>query len=100
VGGIRVTETGADLPMLLALYSSFRDQALPPRLACFGEIGLSGEVRPVHDGQERLREAESHGYSSVIIPAANAPRKNTFQLDIHPVRTVAEALECLSELSD
>ena len=99
VGGMRITETGADLPMLLALYSSFRDRALPARLVCFGEVGLSGEVRPVHDGQERLREAESHGYEHAVIPAANAPRKKTLPITIHPVKTVAEALECIATLS-
>jgi len=98
VGGMRITETGADLPMLLALFSSFRNKALPDGLVCFGEIGLSGEVRPVHDGQERLREAESHGYKHALIPASNAPRKNTFRINVHPVKTVAEALEYIAEL--
>jgi len=98
VGGIRITETGADLPMLLALYSSFRNRALPTRLVCFGEVGLSGEVRPVHDGLERLREAESHGYAHAIIPAANAPRKPIPGIKMYPVQTVANALECLSSM--
>jgi DNA repair protein RadA/Sms len=99
VGGMRISETGADLPMLLALYSSFRDRALPSKLVCFGEIGLSGEVRPVHDGQERLREAESHGYEHALIPAANAPRQKSLKIIIHPVKTVAEALECIASLA-
>ena len=98
VGGMRITETGADLPMLLALYSSFRDRALPGKLVCFGEVGLSGEVRPVHDGQERLQEAESHGYEHALIPSANAPRKKMQRIQVHPVKTVAEALERVSEL--
>jgi len=98
VGGMRITETGADLPMLLALWSSFRDHAVPSRLVCFGEVGLSGEVRPVHDGQERLREAESHGFEHAVIPAANAPRQRTLKIAIHPVKTAAEALECLVAL--
>jgi len=96
VGGIRIAETSADLPMLLALYSSFRDRPLPAKMVCFGEIGLSGEIRPVPDGQERLREAESHGYQHALIPAANAPRKSTFGLTIHPVKSVAEALDYLT----
>ena len=62
VGGMRVPETGADLPMLLALYSSFRDRPAGERLVCFGEVGLSGEIRPVHDGEQRLREAAGHGF--------------------------------------
>ena len=100
VGGIRITETGADLPMLLALYSSFRDRALPPKLVCFGEVGLSGEVRPVHDGQERLREAETHGYEHAIIPAANASRKKPSRIRVHPVKTVSEALSCVASLGE
>jgi DNA repair protein RadA/Sms len=99
VGGMRITETGADLPMLLALYSSFRDRALPSRLVCFGEVGLSGEVRPVHDGQERLREAATHGYEHALIPAANAPRQALPRIAVHPVRTVSEALACVASLA-
>jgi len=93
VGGMRILETGADLPMILALFSSFRDKALPSGLVCFGEVGLSGEVRPVHDGQERLREAVSHGFKHALIPAGNAPRQKLPDLQVHAVRTVAEALE-------
>lgn len=100
VGGIRISETGADLPMLLALYSSFREKPVPQKLVCFGEVGLSGEVRPVHDGQQRLREAETHGYLHAIIPAANAPRRQQSGIRIHGVKTVSEALECLSSLAD
>jgi DNA repair protein RadA/Sms len=100
VGGIRISETGADLPMLLALYSSFRDRSLPARMVCFGEVGLSGEVRPVHDGQERLREAETHGYQHAIIPAANAPRNRPTGIRIHGVKTVKEALECLASMQE
>lgn len=99
VGGMRITETGADLPMLLALYSSFRDRALPSRLVCFGEVGLSGEVRPVHDGQERLQEAELHGYEHAVIPAANAPRKPLPHIKVHTVKSVAEALEKMTDLN-
>jgi DNA repair protein RadA/Sms len=93
VGGMRVTETGADLPMLLALHSSFRDQAIPQQTVCFGEVGLSGEIRPVHDGEQRLREAASHGFSRALVPAANAPRKAVGDLQVIPLGHVTEALE-------
>jgi len=93
VGGMRVTETGADLPMLLALYSSFRDRPAPERMVCFGEVGLSGEVRPVHDGEQRLREAAGHGFTRALVPHANAPRQAIAGLEVVPVRDVAEALE-------
>jgi DNA repair protein RadA/Sms len=96
---MRITETSADLPILLALYSSFRDRVLPSQLVCFGEVGLSGEVRPVHDGQERLKEAQSHGYEHAVIPKANAPRKIPGRIKVHPVDTVAAALECIASLS-
>jgi DNA repair protein RadA/Sms len=93
VGGMRITETGADLPMLLALYSSFRNRALPERLVCFGEVGLSGEIRPVHDGEERLREAAGHGYELALIPTSNAPRKAIAKLRHVAVSTVGEAVD-------
>jgi len=96
VGGMRVTETGADLPMLLALYSSFRDQPVAQKLICFGEVGLSGEIRPVQDGEQRLREAASHGFTRALVPAANAPRKPVTGLEVVPLRTVAESLESVS----
>jgi len=95
VGGMRVTETGADLPMLLALYSSFRDRPAPSRTVCFGEVGLSGEIRPVHDGEQRLREAAGHGFRRALVPTANAPRKPIDGLEVIPLRNVPEALERL-----
>jgi DNA repair protein RadA/Sms len=96
VGGMRVTETSADMPMLLALFSSFRDQPVAQKLICFGEVGLSGEIRPVPDGEQRLREAAGHGFTRALVPAANAPRKPVKGLEVIPVRTVAEALEQVS----
>jgi DNA repair protein RadA/Sms len=93
VGGMKVSETAADLPMALALFSSFRDRPLPGRMICFGEVGLSGEVRPVPDGEQRLREAGGHGFTRALVPAANAPRKSIGGLEIVPLRHVTEALE-------
>jgi len=95
VGGMRISETGADLPMLLALYSSYRDRPLQSKMICFGEIGLSGEIRPVPDGEQRLKEAAGHGFKFAMIPAANAPRKPPPGLSIIPLRSVAETLEHL-----
>jgi DNA repair protein RadA/Sms len=96
VGGVRVTETGADLPTLLAVLSSFRDRPLPNDLVAFGEIGLAGEVRPVPSGQERLREAAKHGFRRALVPHANAPRRGIEGLEIVPVRRLGEALEILA----
>src|SRR3546814_10460501 len=60
VGGIRLQETAADLPVLLAVLSSLRDRPLPEKTIAFGEVGLSGEIRPVPNGEERLKEAATH----------------------------------------
>ncbi|MFT5210090.1 MAG: DNA repair protein RadA/Sms [Flavobacterium sp.] len=75
VGGVRVSETSSDLALLLAVVSSFRDRTLPSNLVCFGEVGLSGEIRPVPNGQERIREAAKHGFTRAIVPKANLPKK-------------------------
>ena len=71
VGGIRATETAADLPVLLAVLSSFRDRASHVRTIAFGEIGLAGEIRPVPNGEDRLKEAASQGFERAIVPKAN-----------------------------
>ncbi len=75
VGGVRINETAADLPVLLAALSSFRDRPLPTDLVAFGEVGLAGEIRPVPNGEERLREAAKHGFKQAIVPRANLPRR-------------------------
>src|SRR4029077_5057426 len=74
VGGIEIGETSTDLPVLIALASSLRGQPLPAQLVSFGEIGLTGEVRPVAYGDERLREAQAQGFRLAIVPQGNAPR--------------------------
>ena len=95
VGGVRVTETGADTALLLAALSSFRNRPLPTDLITFGEIGLAGEIRPVPNGQERLREAAKHGFRHAIVPKANMPKKNEAieGLSIKPVQRVSELME-------
>ncbi|HZX90317.1 MAG TPA: DNA repair protein RadA [Rudaea sp.] len=98
VGGIRVQETAADLPVLLAVLSSFRDRALPDKLVAFGEVGLSGEIRPVPNGEERLREAATHGFLKAIVPKANAPKKLKMgEMEIVPVERLRDALEAAAE---
>lgn len=92
VGGIRITETAADLPLLLAVVSSLKNQPLPDRLVAFGEIGLAGEIRPVPNGQERLREAAKHGFTKAIVPRANAPKEKMNDLEIIPIQQLSEAL--------
>ena len=98
VGGVRVTETAADLAMLLAVISSFRNQPLPSDLIVFGEVGLSGELRPVPNGQDRLSEAVKHGFHRAIIPKANKPKGAVKGLDIMAVPRLTDVLEQLSSL--
>ncbi|QIK37414.1 DNA repair protein RadA [Caldichromatium japonicum] len=93
VGGVRITETAADLPVMLAVLSSFRDRPLPLDLAAFGEIGLSGEARPVPNGPDRLREAAKHGIKRAIVPKGNAPKEGIKGLEIQVVKTLSEAIE-------
>lgn len=93
VGGIRVQETAADLPVLLAVLSSLRDRPLPDKLVAFGEVGLSGEIRPVPHGEERLKEAATHGFRRAIVAKANAPKKTKLaELEIVAVQRLSEAL--------
>ncbi len=75
VGGVRINETAADLAVLLAALSSFRNRPLPTDLVVFGEVGLAGEIRPVPNGEERLKEAAKHGFKRAVVPRANVPRR-------------------------
>jgi DNA repair protein RadA/Sms len=93
VGGIQIGETASDLPVLIALASSLKARALPSELVAFGEIGLTGEVRPVAYGDERLREARAQGFRVAVVPKDNAPRKSPEGLTVLGVAGVAEALE-------
>ncbi|WP_194755267.1 DNA repair protein RadA [Aliidiomarina indica] len=95
VGGVRVTETSADLALLLAIVSSFKDQPLPQELIVFGEVGLSGEIRPVPNGSERINEAAKHGFKRAIVPIANVPKTTPNGMTIQGVKNIAEALELL-----
>jgi DNA repair protein RadA/Sms len=93
VGGVRVMETSADLALLLAVVSSLRNKPLPRDWVVFGEVGLSGEIRPVASGQERLSEAAKHGFKLAIVPKGNAPKKSISGLQVVPVSRLSEALE-------
>lgn len=95
VGGVKVTETSADLALLMAALSSFRNQPLPLGLIAFGEVGLSGEIRPVPSGQERIKEAAKHGFTRAIVPKANVPRQPISGMDVIGVETLQQALSHL-----
>ena len=90
---MRLSLLPADMAVVLAVLSSLKNRPLPPGLAVFGELGLAGEVRPSPRGQERLREALKLGFSRVICPKANAPRKPLAGLEVVAVERIGEALE-------
>lgn len=95
VGGVKVLETSADLALLLAIVSSFRDRVLPQDLVVFGEVGLAGEIRPVPSGQERIQEAAKHGFRRAIVPRGNMPRQPIEGMEVIAVQKLAEALEAI-----
>jgi DNA repair protein RadA/Sms len=98
VGGIRLQETAADLPVLLAILSSLRDKPLADKTVAFGEVGLSGEIRPVPNGEERLREAATHGFKRAIVPKANAPKSASYKgMDIVAVERLSDAIAAAAD---
>ncbi|MFT4941203.1 MAG: DNA repair protein RadA/Sms, partial [Paraglaciecola sp.] len=95
VGGVKVAETSADLALLLAIVSSFRNKVLDKELIAFGEIGLAGEIRPVPNGTERISEAAKHGFKRAIVPKANVPKHGVAGIEVIGVSTLSEALEAI-----
>ncbi|WP_289005969.1 magnesium chelatase domain-containing protein, partial [uncultured Kingella sp.] len=102
VGGVKIGEPASDLAVILAMVSSFRNKPLPEKMVVFGEIGLSGEVRPVSRGQERLKEAEKLGFQRAIVPKANLPRnaKEFPNLQIYGVERLDEAVQLCRDLAE
>jgi len=92
VGGIRIEETAWDLPLVLALASSLNDRPLPRSLVAFGELGLTGELRPVAYGEERLREAQKQGFTQALVARDNAPRKALPGLEVLIADRIGAAL--------
>jgi DNA repair protein RadA/Sms len=95
VGGVKITETAADLAVIIAALSSLRSRPIPKDTICFGEIGLSGEIRPVPNGEARLQEASKQGFTRAICPHHNLPRKPIKELEIHGIKSVNELLPLL-----
>ena len=93
VGGLRINETAVDLAVLLAVVSSFRNKPLPEDLVVFGEVGLGGEVRPIQNGVERLKDAAKHGFKQAIVPKANMPKKPIEGMKVMGISKIEEALE-------
>lgn len=96
VGGVKVSETAADLALLVAMISSFRNNPLARDLIVFGEVGLAGEIRPVPNGGDRLAEAVKHGFKRAIVPKANAPKQPIAGLTVIPVSKLSDAIEALT----
>ncbi len=91
-GGVRVSETGSDLALFTAILSSAKNIAVGNDLVTFGEVGLSGELRPVQRGLDRLKEAEKLGFKRALIPHANQPKGTTSSLEIIPARRIEDVL--------
>jgi DNA repair protein RadA/Sms len=96
VGGMKINEPAADLPLLAAALSSYRGRPIDGRTILLGEVGLAGEIRPVPNGEERLIEAAKHGFQRAIIPEGNRPRKGVrLELEVLPVSRLDAALQLL-----
>lgn len=92
VGGIKISEPAADLAVALAIISSFKNKSLPEKLAIFGEVGLSGEVRTVQKGQDRIKEAAKLGFERIIVPTANNPKEKIAGVEIVTVNNLSEVI--------
>ena len=99
VGGIKVSETASDLVVMLSIVSSLRDKVIPSKWIAFGEVGLTGEVRPVYNAQERLSEAQKQGFELAIIPKGNEPKKPIKGIQVIPVGNLYQAIQYLLENS-
>lgn len=97
VGGLKSNDTTADLPIALATLSSFRNMSLSRDMICFGELGLSGEVRPISNGVERIKEAEKLGFKYAIVPRGNVPKNTKGNIEIIPVDTLSDAYKNIND---
>jgi DNA repair protein RadA/Sms len=98
VGGVRVIEPAADLALLMAIAGAHFRRALPQAMAVVGEVGLGGEVRPVSQLGQRIREAARLGYQRMLVPARSRPRAEGAEksrIEVVEVRSVGEAIEHL-----
>jgi len=93
VGGLKINEPALDLAVLLAILSSFKGKVLPSKLAVFGEIGLSGEIRTVQKGQDRIKEAIKLGFVRIIVPKANLPKELPKSCEVIGVSSLSEVIQ-------
>jgi len=96
-GGLEARERGTDLAVVASVLSSLRNRPLPARTAVVGEVGLSGEVRPVRRLAERISEAEKMGMERILVPGVKAPASaRNGRIDVLPVDCIGGALEALA----
>ena len=95
VGGVRITETSADLAILAAVRSTLSTRPIDRSLMVYGEVGLAGEIRPVPGGEERVREAAKHGFSRALVPVTNVPRRTPGGIEVVGVERVEHALDLI-----
>ncbi|MBQ9839082.1 MAG: DNA repair protein RadA [Oscillospiraceae bacterium] len=94
IGGLRLDEPGADLSVVLAVASSYRDQVIPDDLVAIGEVGLTGEIRSVSNMNQRLSEVSRLGFQKCIIPRGGAEKLEIPDgLTVYRVRNIREAIE-------
>ncbi len=96
VGGLKVSDPSTDLPLILSMVSSFQNRIIPQDWLAFGEVGLSGEIRAVPSGLERIRQAAQQGFRHCICPKANAPKNPPKDFIVYRVETLVEALDALT----
>lgn len=97
VGGIKVTETGSDLAIVMGVVSSLKNRPIPQDALFFGELGLSGEIRPVANGHARLNDAAKHGFKKAVVAKGNAPKQKLPGLEVFAIGTLAAALTVLAD---
>ena len=94
IGGLRLDEPGADLPVILAVASSYRDRPIADELVAMGEVGLTGEIRSVSHMNQRLSEIARLGFKTCILPKSGSEKLDVpAGLTIYRVRNIREAIE-------
>ena len=94
IGGLQLDEPGADLPVVLAVASSYRDAVIPSDLAAIGEVGLTGEIRSVSNMNQRLAEVARLGFTKCVIPKNGSEKLEVPNgLTVFKVRNLREAIE-------
>lgn len=93
VGGVRLLEPAVDLAVALSLASSFRDAAVPNDMVVVGEVGLTGEVRPVTSLERRLKEAEGMGFKKALVPCTGIKKMSLPDVQLYSIDTLVEAIE-------